>query len=67
MNVEVKGNAKTKIFSLFLDWIGDDMSLIKVIEYQTMHQTGSIRGTCTLSTQVCVGYLELSVDCERRS
>ena len=49
MNVEVKGNAKTKIFSLFMDWIGDDMSQIKLIEYQTMHQTDSIRGTCMLS------------------
>ena len=48
VNVEVKWNAKTKIFSLFMDWIGDDMSLIKLIEYQTMHQTGM------LSTQVCV-------------
>ena len=48
MNVEVKGNAKTKIFSLFMHWIGDDMSLIKLIEYQIMHQTGM------LSTQVCV-------------
>ena len=54
VNVEVKGNAKTKIFSLFMDWIGDDMSQIKLIEYQTMHQTGSIRGPCMLSTQVCV-------------
>ena len=54
MNVEVKGNAKTKIFSLFMDWIGDDMSQVKLIEYQTMHQTGSIRGTCMLFTQVCV-------------
>ena len=54
MNVEVKGNAKTKIFSLFMDWIGDDMSQIKLIKYQTMHQTGSIRGICMLSTQVCV-------------
>ena len=49
VNVEVKWNAKTKIFSLFMDWIGDDMSQIKLIEYQTMHQTGSIRGTCMLS------------------
>ena len=49
VNVEVKGNAKTKIFSLFMDWIGDDMSQIKLIEYQTTHQTGSIRGTCMLS------------------
>ena len=49
VNVEVKGNAKTKIFSLFMDWIGDDMSQIKLIEYQIMHQTGSIRGTCMLS------------------
>ena len=49
VNVEVKGNAKTKIFSLFMDWIGDDMSQIKLIEYQTMHQSGSIRGTCMLS------------------
>ena len=54
MNVEVKGNAKTKIFSLFMDWIGDDMSQIKLIEYKTMHQNGSIGGTCMLSTQVCV-------------
>ena len=54
MNVEVKGNAKTKIFNLFMDWIGDDMSQIKVIEYQTMHQTGSIRGTSMLTTQLCV-------------
>ena len=37
VNVEVKGNAKTKIFSLFMDWIGDDMSQVKLIEYQTMH------------------------------
>ena len=54
VNVEVKGNAKTKIISFFMDWIGDDMRQIKLIEYQTMHQTGSIRGTCMLSTQVCV-------------
>ena len=40
---------KSKIFSLFMDWIGDDMSQIKLIEYQTMHQTGSIRGSCMLS------------------
>ena len=66
MNIEVKGNAKTKIFSLFMNWIGDDMSQIKLIEYQTVHQTGSIRGTCMLSTKVCVGYLDLSVDRERR-
>ena len=26
VNVEVEGNAKTKIFSLFMDWIGDGMS-----------------------------------------
>ena len=49
VNVEVKGNAKTKIFSLFMDWIGYDMSQIKLIKYQTMHQIGSIRGTCMLS------------------
>ena len=38
MNVEVKGNAKTKIFSSFMDWIGDDMSQIKLIEYQTVYK-----------------------------
>ena len=47
-------NAKTKIFSSFMDWIGDDMSQIKLIEYQPIHQTGGIRGTCILCTQVCV-------------
>ena len=36
----VKGNAKTKIFSLFMDWIGDDMSQLKLIEYQSMHDVG---------------------------
>ena len=50
VNVEVEGNAKTKIFSSWIglvDWIGDDMSQLKLIEYQTMH-------------------LDLSVDRERR-
>ena len=54
MNVEVKGNAKAKIFSLFMDWIGDGMSQTKLTEYQTMHQNASIGGTSMLATQVCV-------------
>ena len=54
MDVQVEGNAKTKIFSLLMDWIGDGISQIKLTEYQTMHQDGSIGGTCMLSTQVCV-------------
>ena len=37
VNVEMKGNAKTKLFSLFMDWIGDGISQIKLTEYQTMH------------------------------
>ena len=64
VNLEVKWNAKTKIFSLFMDWIGDDMSQIKLIEYQTMHQTGIIElhACCPL-----YGHLDLSVDRERRA
>ena len=56
MNIEeeVEGNAKTKIFSLFIDWIGDGMSQTKLTEYQTMHQNASIGGTSMLATQVCV-------------
>ena len=56
MNVEgeVEGNAKTKIFSLFMDWIGDGMSQTKLTEYQTMHENACIGGTSMLATQVCV-------------
>ena len=54
MNLEVEGNAKTKIFNLFLDWIGDGMSQTKLTEYQTMHQNANIGGTCMLATKVCV-------------
>ena len=57
VEVEVKGNAKTKIFSLFRDWIGDDMSLIKLIEYTKL----------ACCPPKCVyGHLDLSVDRERR-
>ena len=56
MNVEgeFEGNAKTKIFSLFMDWIGYGMSQTKLTEYQTMHQNASIGGISVLATQVCV-------------
>ena len=56
MNIEeeVEGIAKTKIFSLFIDWIGDGMSQTKLTEYQSMHQNANIGGTCMLATQVCV-------------
>ena len=53
MNIEgeVEGNAKTKIFSLFMDWIGDGMSQTR--KYMHVgHPSMCI--TC------------LSVDCERR-
>ena len=53
MNVEVKGNAKTKSRFLVCSWIGDDLSQIKLTEYQTMHQNVNIGGTCMLATQVC--------------
>ena len=33
---------------------GDDVSQIKLTEYQSMHQNANIGGTCMLSTQVCV-------------
>ena len=52
MNVEVKGNAKTKIFSSWIglvDWIGDEMSQLKLIEYQTMHHVGH--------PSMCMAYL----------
>ena len=54
VNVEVEGNAKSKIFSLFMDWIGDGMSQTKLTEYQTMHQNASIGGTSMMATQECV-------------
>ena len=54
VNVEVEGNAKIKIFSWFMDWIGDGMTQTKLTEYQTMHQNVSIGGTSMLATQVCV-------------
>ena len=51
MNVEVKGNAKTRIFSSWIglvDWIGDEMSQLKLIEYQTMHHVGHL-SMCTVA------------------